>query len=271
MIAATGWHGIVFNSPFADMAILLGIHWLSVLLYMDAFVSPFGTGVSFVANTARALFAMEGNKHVPSFLGKINLKYGIPRVAMLVNTILSMVMVSVFRSWAVLATVLSTATLIAYLTGPVTAVSLRKMGPNLFRPIRLKHLPWIAPLSFVLASLATYWAMWPTTVQVILIILLGLPFYFYYEWKAGFKSTAQAFKASGWMVGYLVFISIMSFIGSHQFNGLNWLPYPLDFVVIIVASLGFYYWGIKSYVVTEDFHKAEKLNDEAEQIASEND
>ncbi len=105
MIAATGWHGIVFNSPFADMAILFGIHWLSVLLYMDAFVSPFGTGVSFVANTARALFAMEGNRHVPHFLGKINLKYGIPRYAMMVNTVLSMVMVTVFRSWAVLATV----------------------------------------------------------------------------------------------------------------------------------------------------------------------
>lgn len=265
MIAATGWHGIVFNSPFADMAILLGIHWLSVLLYMDAFVSPFGTGVSFVANTARALFAMEGNRHVPHFLGRINLKYGIPRYAMMVNTLLSMVMVTVFRSWAVLATVLSTATLIAYLTGPVTAVSLRKMGPKLYRPIRLKRLPWIAPMSFVLASLATYWAMWPTTVQVILIILLGLPFYFYYEWRNHFVSTRQAFKASGWMIGYLIFISIMSFIGSHQFNGLNWIPYPLDFIVIIIASLGFYWWGIRSYIVTEDFGKAQKLNQEAKE------
>lgn len=260
MIAKYGWHGITFNSPFADMAILLGIHWLSVLLYMDAFVSPFGTGVSFVASTARALFAMEGNHHIPRFIGKINPKYGIPRAAMLVDTVLSMVMVSVFRSWAVLATVLSTATLIAYLTGPVTAMSLRKMGPKLHRPVRLKRLPWIAPISFVLASLATYWAMWPTTVQVILVILLGLPFYFYYEWKNGFVATRKAFKASLWMIGYLIFIFIMSYIGSKQFNGQNWIPYPLDFVVIILASLGFYYWGIKSYVVTADYYKAEELN-----------
>ena len=38
-----GW-SINFNSPFADMAILLGLNWLAILLYMEAVVSPFGTG-----------------------------------------------------------------------------------------------------------------------------------------------------------------------------------------------------------------------------------
>ena len=48
MIHEHGWNGINFNSPFADMAILLGINWLAILLYVEAVVSPFGTGVSFV-------------------------------------------------------------------------------------------------------------------------------------------------------------------------------------------------------------------------------
>ncbi len=43
------------------------------------------------------------------------------------------------------------------------------------RPFRAKILKVMAPLSFVLASLAIYWAMWPTTAEVILIIILGLP------------------------------------------------------------------------------------------------
>ncbi|MFT8400063.1 MAG: APC family permease [Lentilactobacillus diolivorans] len=261
MIAKSGWHGIQFNSPFADLAILLGIHWLAVLLYMDAFVSPFGTGVSFVASTARALYAMEGNHHIPSFIGKVNTTYGIPRVALIVDTFLSMVMVSIFRSWAVLATVICTSTLIAYLTGPVTAVSFRKMGPNFNRPVKLKHLSWMAPFSFVLASLATYWAMWPTTIQVILVILLGLPFYFYYEYKTGFTSTRKAFWSSLWMIGYLIFISAMSYLGSHEFNGINWIHYPYDFVVIIVASLGFYYWGVHSWQIFPDYYQAKKLNE----------
>ena len=37
---------------------------------------------------------------------------------MVVNAVLSMVMVSIFPSWGTLASVISTATLIAYLTGP---------------------------------------------------------------------------------------------------------------------------------------------------------
>ena len=42
---------------------------------------------------------------------------------------------------------------------------------------------WFAPLTFVLTSLAIYWTMWPTTIQVILVILVGIPIYFYYEVK----------------------------------------------------------------------------------------
>ena len=49
LLAQKGWHGINYTSPFADIAILLGMNWLCNLLYMDAFVSPFGTGVAFVA------------------------------------------------------------------------------------------------------------------------------------------------------------------------------------------------------------------------------
>ena len=64
MIHEHGWNGINFNSPFADMAILLGINWLAILLYVEAVVSPFGTGVSFVAVTGRVLRAMEKNGHI---------------------------------------------------------------------------------------------------------------------------------------------------------------------------------------------------------------
>ena len=98
-------------------------------------------------------------------------------------------MVTLFRDWGVLAAVISTATLVAYLTGPTTVIALRKMGPKLHRPFRGKLLKIMAPLSFVLASLAIYWAMWPTTAEVILIIILGLPIYFFYEYKMNWKNT----------------------------------------------------------------------------------
>lgn len=252
MLAKVGWHGIDFTSPFADLAILMGINWLVILLYLDAFVSPFGTGVAFVATASRALAAMTHTKHLPSWLGRLNRRYMVPRFAMVVDFILAMILVSVFRNWNLLATVITGATLIAYLTGPVTVISLRKIAPNLERPFNPKWMNWVAPFAFILASLAIYWTMWPTTIEVILVIVLGLPVYLYYEVRYRHSNLKAQLKGCWWMLGYLVFISIMSYAGSVGFGGQDWIKYPWDFVVIIIASIVFYYWGIKTHLAQVD-------------------
>ncbi|PAX00307.1 amino acid:proton symporter [Staphylococcus epidermidis] len=241
MLHEHGWSGINFNSPFADMAILLGLNWLAILLYMEAVVSPFGTGVSFVAVTGRVLRAMEENGHIPKFLGKINKKYNIP-------------------DWGTLAAVISTATLVAYLTGPTTVISLRKMAPKMTRPFKANILKFMAPLSFVLASLAIYWAMWPTTAEVILIIILGLPIYFFYEYKMNWKNTKKQIGGSLWIIIYLIVLAFLSFIGSKEFKGLNWIHYPWDFLVIVIVALIFYQLGTTSYFESIYFKRANKLN-----------
>ncbi|MDW4042620.1 APC family permease [Staphylococcus saprophyticus] len=260
MLHENGWSGINFNSPFADMAILLGLNWLAILLYMEAVVSPFGTGVSFVAVTGRVLRAMEQNGHIPKFLGKMNEKYMIPRVAIIFNAIISMVMVSLFRDWGTLASVISTATLVAYLTGPTTVISLRKMAPKMHRPFRANLLKFMAPFSFVMASLAIYWAMWPTTAEVILIIVLGLPIYFFYEYKMNWKNTKKQIGGSLWIILYLIVLAFLSFIGSKEFKGMNWIHYPYDFIVIIIIALIFYKIGTSSYFESVYFKRAKKIN-----------
>ena len=260
MLHEHGWSGINFNSPFADMAILLGLNWLAILLYMEAVVSPFGTGVSFVAVTGRVLRAMEENGHIPKFLGKINKKYNIPRVAIAFNAIISMVMVTLFRDWGTLAAVISTATLVAYLTGPTTVISLRKMAPKMTRPFKANILKFMAPLSFVLASLAIYWAMWPTTAEVILIIILGLPIYFFYEYKMNWKNTKKQIGGSLWIIIYLIVHAYLSFIGSKEFKGLNSIDYPWYFLVIVIVALIFYQLGTTSYFESIYFKRANKLN-----------
>jgi len=255
-----GWHGINFTSPFADIAIILGINWLVILLYMDAFVSPFGTGVAFVATASRALAAMTHTKHLPSWLGRLNRKYMIPRFAMIADLILAVILVSVFRNWNLLATVIAAATLIAYLTGPVTTIALRKIAPNLKRPFGPKYMVWLAPTAFVLTSLAIYWSMWPTTIQVIFVITLGLPVYIYYEIRYQHSNLKDQLKHAWWLIVYMIFISVMSYVGSTGFGGRDFIKYPLDFVVIIVASLLFYWWGVKSSRTEIDSY-AKKVNE----------
>ena len=92
-LARVGWHGINYTSPFADIAIILGMNWLAILLYMDAFVSPFGTGVAFVATASRALAAMTQTRHLPAWLGRLARRYMVPRFAMVANLILAVIFV----------------------------------------------------------------------------------------------------------------------------------------------------------------------------------
>lgn len=260
-LAKHGWAGLNFDSPFADIAILLGIHWLAVLLYMDAFVSPFGTGVSFVATSGRALAAMTLNRYLPKWLGKIDSTYGNPRFAYLANFLVGAILVGCFRDWSLLASVMATSTLITYATGPVTVMAFRKLRPNYTRPVKSKWMNIIAPVTFVFVSLAIYWAMWPTTVQVILAVLLGLPIYLYYDLKNKQVSLKQQLHSGTWLLLYLAFIAVMSYIGSEGFNGQNYLKYPFDFIVIIVVSLGFYFWGVRSKMAfSPDLTAADKLN-----------
>ncbi|MBU5309653.1 APC family permease [Ligilactobacillus saerimneri] len=259
-LARVGWHGINFASPFADLAILLGLHWLSLLLYVDAFVSPFGTGVTFVATSSRTLAAMTRNGNLPAWLGRMNRRYMIPRLAMLADLFLAMVLVFFFRDWSKLATVVSISTFVAYATGPVTAVALRKLRPHFTRPFNSRHLAWVAPVSFVMTGLVIYWAMWPTTVEVIGIVLLGLPIYFYYDLRYNHVPLRRQLKGALWLLAYLVFISVVSYLGSTGFGGRDILRYPFDFIVIIGASLIFYWWAVRSRVDGPDLEAAEKVN-----------
>ncbi|WP_027416552.1 APC family permease [Aneurinibacillus terranovensis] len=257
---AQGWKHISLNSPFADLALALNLNWLAVLLYLDAFVSPSGTGTTYTATTARMIFGMKGNGYFPEIFGRIHPLYGVPRPAMWFNLVVSFIFLFLFRGWGKLAAVISVATIISYITGPVSVMTLRKIGENFHRPLKLKGLKVIAPIGFVFASLILYWARWPLTGQVMLIMIIGLPIYFYYEEKKQWKNFSQHFKAGIWIVVYLLYMTLISYLGSAKFGGTNVIPYGADMVVIAISSLIFYFWGVRSGQETEQLGKAEEIN-----------
>ncbi|MGG1366056.1 APC family permease [Priestia megaterium] len=257
-----GWSHLNFNSPFADLAIALNINWLVIVLYADAFVSPSGTGITYTATTSRMIYGMEKNKYLPNILGRVHPLYGVPRQAMFFNLFVSFIFLFLFRGWGILAEIISVATLISYLTGPITAMTLRKTGTDLYRPLRIKGLNVIAPLGFIFASLTLYWARWPLTGQVLFIILIGLPIYFYYQAKSKWKGFAQNFRAGVWMIVYLLCMMTISWIGSEKFGGLNIIKYGWDMGLIAIVALFFYAWALKSGYKTEYLKEAINVNNE---------
>lgn len=246
MLAKAGWHGIDFRSPFAELAIIVNLNWLAILLYADAFVSPSGTGMTYTATTARMIYGMERNGTLPKILGHVDPKWGVPRPAMWLNLVVSFLFLFFFRGWGTLAAVISVATIISYLTGPVSVMTLRRTAPELHRPFRLLGLPVLAGIAFVMSTELLYWAKWPLTGEIILLMVVALPVYLYYQAKTGWHDFARQIKGAWWLIVYLPTLAFVSWAGSTQFNGKGYLSYGMDLAVVALIGVVFYVWGVKS-------------------------
>jgi amino acid transporter len=246
LLAAKGWHGIDFRSPFAELALIVNLNWLAVLLYADAFVSPSGTGITYTATTARMIFGMERNGTLPKFLGALDRRYGVPRNAMWFDLGVSYVFLFSFRGWGTLAAVISVATIISYLTGPISAVTLRRTAARMHRPLRIPGLPVIAALGFVFSTELLYWAKWPLTGEIILLVVCALPVYFYYQVRAGWHDFDRQLRGAWWLIAYLPTIALVSWAGSPRFGGQGYLAWGWDLLVLAAIALAFFFWGARS-------------------------
>jgi amino acid transporter len=265
---ALGWSHFKFASPFAELALALNLNWLAILLYVDAFVSPSGTGTTYMATTTRMIYAMERNNTLPKMFGNVHPFYGVPRNAMWFNLLVSFIFLFFFRGWGSLAAVISVATVISYLTGPISLMALRRAATDLARPLRLPFMGVIAPFAFVCASLVLYWAKWPLTGEIILLMIVALPVYFYYQAKAGWGGWGRDLKAAWWLVAYLPVMALLSLIGSKQFGGLGLLPYGWDMLTVAVFSLVFYTWGVASGYRTRYLDEREQEGDILEGVSA---
>ncbi len=62
--------------PFAALAALAGMIWLSTLLYADAFVSPYSTGFVYSTTAAHMLASMDSVAYIPKiFTKRINIRF----------------------------------------------------------------------------------------------------------------------------------------------------------------------------------------------------
>ncbi|WP_406111480.1 APC family permease [Kitasatospora purpeofusca] len=243
---ANGWGSLGYTSPLADLAIAWGLNWLALLLYADAFVSPSGTGMIYAATTSRMIHGVQENGHLPKLFGRVDPKTGIPRPALVLNLVVAFCFLAVFRGWGSLAEIVSVATVISYITGPVAVMALRRLAPELPRPVRLRAMPVIAPIAMIFGSLVLYWARWPLTGKVILLMAAGLPIWAWYELRKPFAELKPHLKAGAWMVAYLFVMAGVSWAGSTDFGGEGYLPEGWDLLVVALISLAFYAWGVRS-------------------------
>ncbi|GAA0381122.1 APC family permease [Streptomyces blastmyceticus] len=246
---AGGWSGINFASPFADLAKLLMLHWVVTMLQFGAFISPSGANIGNVASAAYLAQNLAETGFFPKKIAEVHPRYGTARPAMWLNLGFSvLLLLTVGHSWEALASVVSAAMVVSYLIGPIAVGVFRQTKPHLPRPFRLPAAKVLCPLTFAFAACALYWSKWPNTGKVALLTLLSVPIAAVVLRRRGETSLRRQFAPAWWMAGFLLWLALLSALGSTEFGGHGVIPGGLDIALVAVSSTGFYFWGVRAGV-----------------------
>ncbi|RNI24338.1 APC family permease [Flexivirga caeni] len=238
---ATGWHGVNLDSPFADLAKMLGFTWLSWLLIADSSISPSGSGIVYTAANARNVFGLAKNGFFPRVVMKVSDKTGVPVVAMLVNFVLGAAMMVLLPSWHDIVEVLSALVAMTFSIGSVSLLVFRNVGLG-GRAQRLRGMPIVAPLAFMVSSLVILWTAWDTLLKTLIPIVIGLV-WFAVSFARGNRDPGDI-GGGLWLVVYLVFTYGVAALGSYGGSGV--IGSPWDSIIVAIGSLALYWWGVRA-------------------------
>ncbi len=252
-----GWAHISYAAPFVDIARHAHLQWLVVLLIIAAIISPAGSGTVYFGSAVRAIVGLANNGYVVKGLGKVDKKSGIPKAATWFTLGLALLWTGPFPIWSVLVGFASSALLLTYVVGPVSAVVLRRVAPNLPRPLKLKALPLLALIAFMVSLNLVYWTGWDA-VRVLLGLLFAALLIFAVTQLRSAPSRVKfafALRKGVWLMALFAFMLVISYFGS--FGGVGVLRYPWDSIIVSVGAVGFFFWGVASGFLSDSF--VEKL------------
>ncbi len=244
---AHGWaklHYEGISGPWAGLATLLGLGWLSAVLYLDAVVSPGGTGLIYTTATSRVSFGLARNGYAPKVFTRTD-KRGVPWFGLVVSFVTGVVCFLPFPSWQELVGFITSASVLMYAGAPLAYGVFADRLPHHERPYRLPGGKVLSPLSFVVANLIIYWTGWDILWRLGVAILLGyllLGVYAWYAVTAGLPDAPRLdWKAAQWLPVYLLGLGVLSWQGG--FGGQGHLGLWWDMLVVAAFSLGVYYWA----------------------------
>lgn len=118
---SNGWAALNFSSPLINLAVLLGLHFIVLVLVADSIVSPSGTGYSYLGASSRMFYAMALSGQMPRWsIGGLHDKYNICRRSMLINWGITVLVLFNSDSWASLMVIITGFILIGYMAAPIS-------------------------------------------------------------------------------------------------------------------------------------------------------
>ena len=244
-LIAQGWSHIDFRSPYAELLILANMNLAAVIIYMGSLISPAVAGTAYTASSSRILYSLAHQKQLPSFLGLLHPKFHNPRNALILCTVIGCIFLFLSKGWYTLVAIISVLHIFSYLAAPIITIANRRLNKVLMQEkgqFKLKGAHIFAPILFCVLSILLFFVPWPLNGEMLLLVIPGLVFYFYYDRKY-FKSEkfAPKLKGASWLILYFIGISLITYLGNNPTG--NLLSTKVSLILLVILSLCIYVYG----------------------------
>ena len=235
----------VSTYPFAAIAGLAGLGWLSVILHIDAFVSPFGTGMIYQTSTSRVGYGLARNRYYPQIFQRTS-RYGVPWISLIISFVFGIFFLLPFPSWQALVGLVTGASVLMYAGAPLSLTAFRSTVPDTPRPYKVPGAVWFSPLAFVIANMIIYWSgfnvIWKLGVCLVIgYVLIAICMAFDPE------RPPLDWKSAQWLPFYLIGMGIISWQGQYGSGAppinTGRIPFWWDMLIVAAFSLVIFFWA----------------------------
>ena len=249
----------ILSGPFAGLAGVVGLAWLAFILRIDAFISPFGTGLIYQTSTSRVGYGLARNRYYPQAFSRVD-RNGVPWVSLLVAFIAGLFFLLPFPSWHALVGLVTGASVLMYAGAPLALGAFRRSLPEAERPYRVPGGNVISPLAFIIATMLIYWSGFEVVWKLGVVIVIG---YVLIAASMAFDQNRPPldWKSAQWLPFYLIGLGIISWQGQYAGGAIKaplntgHIPFWWDMLVVAAFALVIYYWAMATRLP-----KAEMLN-----------
>jgi amino acid transporter len=235
----------VSTYPFAAIAGLAGLGWLSIILHIDAFVSPFGTGMIYQTSTSRVGYGLARNRYYPQIFQRTS-RYGVPWISLIISFVFGIFFLLPFPSWQALVGLVTGASVLMYAGAPLSLSAFRSQVPDTPRPYKVPGAVWFSPLAFVIANMIIYWSgfnvIWKLGVCLVIgYVLIAICMAFDPE------RPPLDWKSAQWLPVYLIGMGIISWQGQYGSGAppinTGRIPFWWDMLIVAAFALVIFFWA----------------------------
>jgi amino acid transporter len=239
-------HGLytTFTGPWAQLASLVALGWLATILYVDAVISPGGTGLIYTAATSRVSYGLSRNGYFPEWYEWLN-RSRVPWVGVITSFVVGCICFLPFPSWQSLVGLITSASVLMYAGAPLSLGVLRRRLPDAARPYRLPAAGILSPLAFIVSGLIILWSGWETDWKLGVAILLGYVILGLTRLlRLNTHNPVMQWRSAQWLPVYLIGLGVIVYLSPYGPMKKPLIPLWWDIAAVAVFSVAIYYWAM---------------------------